>query len=232
MTEIRFPHPYTFTSPSCVWTSWNTCFSLCPGCLCGICNMTNINIHQYMQWFVREGVPNVPTAYIATFFSRLLMSLSKGLFAWALMRHSWAVWYSCSSMWAWQRWHRLYYGHAESSLSKQEPLLTCPQRKSAFVLSEFIFKALLLYFRALRGLSRRSSVTERFKYRGSSALLSFSLSTSLCVSRFPSRATACVFMQYKYTEHRQTISITHRNLTSLGKNHSLHLNREHKPTFL
>lgn len=98
MTEIRFPHPYAFTSPSCVWTSWNTCFSLCPGCLCGICNMTNIKIHQYLQWFVTEGVLNVPTAYIATFLSRLLMSLSKGFFAWALMRHSWAVWYSCSSM--------------------------------------------------------------------------------------------------------------------------------------
>lgn len=90
-------HPYMFTFPSCVWTSWSTGFSLCPGCLCSICNVTNIHIHQYLQWVV-IGVPNVSTAYVATFLSRLLMSLSKGLFAWALMRHSWALWYSCSPM--------------------------------------------------------------------------------------------------------------------------------------
>lgn len=95
--EIRLTHPYMFTFPSCVWTFWSTAFSLCPGCLCSICNMTNIHSNQYLQWFV-IGVPNVSTAYVATFLSRLLMSLSKGLFAWAFMRHSLALWYSCSSM--------------------------------------------------------------------------------------------------------------------------------------
>lgn len=87
--------------------------------------------------------------------------------------------------------------HSVVYQSKSLPL-TCPQRKSAFVLSEFISKALLPYFRALCGLSRRSSVKERFKYRGSRAALTFSLSTSLCVSLFPSRVTACVFKQYIY----------------------------------
>lgn len=88
---------------------------------------------------------------------------------------------------------RLKKGLAQGGLSKQESLPTCPQRKSAFVLSEFISKALLPYFRALCGLSRRSSVKERFKYKGSRAVLTFSLSASLCVSRFPSRVTACVY---------------------------------------
>lgn len=79
-----------------------------------------------------------------------------------------------------------------SVVYQNKSLLTCPQRKRAFVLLEFISKALLAYFRALCGLSRRSSVKERFKYRGSRAALTFSLSTPLCVSRFPSRVTPCV----------------------------------------
>lgn len=52
VTEIRLTHPSVFTFPSCVWTFWSTGFSLCPGCLCSICNVTNIHIHQHLQWFV------------------------------------------------------------------------------------------------------------------------------------------------------------------------------------
>ncbi len=50
----------------------------------------------------RAKCVNKSSSYIATFLSRLLMSVSKGFFAWAVMRQRWALLYSCSSRYAWQ----------------------------------------------------------------------------------------------------------------------------------
>lgn len=127
-----FTHLYTFTCPSCLWTSWSTCLSLCPSCLYSICNMKTIHIHGISSVICGRGpfksktpknknayfkakninessgqiIVNKSSSYIATFLRRLLMSLSKGFFAWAVMRQPWALSYSCSSKYAWQRWHQ------------------------------------------------------------------------------------------------------------------------------
>jgi len=146
----RISHPFThlhvFTWPSSHWTSWSTFPSVRPSCPYSIWNMDtgythrissgsthilNSNSKRIFKPIVRIQCElpvfvNQSSSYIATLLSRLLMSLSKGFFAWAAMRQPWALSYSLSSRYAWQRWHQsVQWGNCYLEREQSAAELSC-----------------------------------------------------------------------------------------------------------
>lgn len=61
-----------FTFPSCRWTSWSTCPSLCPGCPCSICKA-----HTHTQKKIHVKILFAAWAWKANLFSKWKKSNQK-----------------------------------------------------------------------------------------------------------------------------------------------------------